>query len=62
MVFQGLGISSTLCSRKYERTPVDDMFINPRGGGGGKITSPCRFCLSNSETLKAVTLAFCNIQ
>ena len=46
MVFQGLGISSTLCSRKYERTPVDDMFINPRGGGGGvKLPPPAGFAL-----------------
>ena len=33
MVFQGLRITSMLCSRKYERAPVDDMFINPRVAG-----------------------------
>ena len=33
------------------------------GGGGVILTpSPCWFSLNNLETVKAVTLAFCNIQ
>ena len=33
------------------------------GGGGGNFTSsPCWYSLNNSETVKAVTLAFCSIQ
>ena len=39
-------------------------FINPnlRGGGGNFTLSPHWFSLSNSETVKAITLAFCSIQ
>ena len=41
-------------------------YINPnldgrRGVGEGVILPPCWFCLNNSETAKAVTLAFCSI-
>ena len=38
--------------------------INPDlvGGGAGGILLPCWFSLNNSETVKAVTLAFCSIQ
>ena len=31
-------------------------------GGGGVILPPCWFSFNNSETVKAVTLAFCSIQ
>ena len=31
-------------------------------GGGGEILLPCWFSLNNSETVKALTLAFCSIQ
>ena len=29
---------------------------------GGNFTTPCWFFLNNSETIKAVTVAFCSIQ
>ena len=40
-------------------------YIKPnlgKGGGGGNFTPPCWFSLNNSETVKAVTLAFSSIQ
>ena len=39
--------------------------LNPNLGGWGKrviLLTPCWFSLDNSETVKAVTLAFCRIQ
>ena len=37
--------------------------FNPNlGGGGGILPPPCWFSLNNSETVKAITLAFCSIQ
>ena len=36
--------------------------VNPNLGGGGVILHPCWFSLNYSETVKAVTLAFCIIQ
>ena len=33
-----------------------------RGGVGNFTSSPCWYSLNNSETVKAVTLAFCSIQ
>ena len=36
--------------------------INPNLGGGGIILPLCWNSLHNSETVKAITLAFCSIQ
>ena len=36
--------------------------FNPNLGGGGVILPTCWFSLNNSETAKAVTLAFCSIE
>ena len=40
---------------------VNQFFYSNLGGGWGVILPPCWFSLNNSETVKAVTLAFCSI-
>ena len=40
---------------------LENQLNSKLGGEGGNLT-PCLFPLNNSETVKAVTLAFCRIQ
>ena len=50
------GVSISDCVIKFEQ-----LYFNTNLGGGGNFT-PCWFSLNNSETVTAVTLAFCSIQ
>ena len=42
---------------------IRDFLLNPNlgGKGGNPPPTPCWFSLNKSETVKAVTLAFCSI-
>ena len=56
-----VGIKKVVDISSYLETQFH-MPVNPNLGGGGIILPPCWYSFNDSETVKAITLAFWNIQ
>ena len=54
--------NDALSFAKQHEEISDDLQINNPNLGGGNLTPPYWFSFNNSKTVKAVSLAFCNIQ
>ena len=51
-----------ICHDKVNLKETNDFNPNLGGSGGGVILPTCWVSVNNSETVKAVTVAFCSIE
>ena len=58
----GMNWKIIICHCKVNLKETNDFNPNLGGGGGGLILPTCWFSPNDSETVRAVTLAFCSIE